>query len=62
MSVTEIKIIARERGLKVGKHRKPEIIRLIQRSEGNFDCFGTATDGYCDQEACLWRTDCLKGF
>lgn len=36
-----------------------EFTRLIQRAEGNFDCFGTAFDGECDQEACLWRGTCF---
>jgi hypothetical protein len=35
-------------------------IRGIQRREGNFDCFATATQGFCDQTSCLWRARCLK--
>jgi hypothetical protein len=38
---------------------KAELIRRIQRAEGNFDCFGTATD-WCDQSQCSFREDCLK--
>jgi hypothetical protein len=38
---------------------KAEIIRAIQRSEGNFDCYGRADTGECDQLACGWRQDCL---
>jgi hypothetical protein len=34
------------------------LIREIQKAEGNFDCFKTASD-YCDQWACCFRTDCL---
>ena len=34
-------------------------IRARQRSEGNFDCFGRAIDGYCDQWRCLFRQECL---
>jgi len=37
----------------------PDFARLIQRTEGNFDCFGTAVDGVCDQEGCLWRRTCF---
>jgi hypothetical protein len=36
-----------------------EFTRAIQRAEGNFDCFGTAVDGYCDQDRCKWREDCF---
>jgi hypothetical protein len=35
-----------------------ESIRLEQRSEGHFDCFGKAKDGYCDQEGCRYHSDC----
>jgi len=38
---------------------KADLIRRIQHAEGNFDCFGTATD-YCDQYDCCFREDCLK--
>jgi len=38
---------------------KAELIRKIQKAEGNFDCFGTAGD-YCDQVQCCFREDCLK--
>jgi hypothetical protein len=37
---------------------KVELIRRIQRAEGNFDCFGTAKD-YCDQSQCCFKEDCL---
>jgi hypothetical protein len=35
-------------------------VRLLQRSEDNFDCFATAVDGVCDQMSCVWREDCFK--
>ena len=38
---------------------KAELIRQIQRAEGNFDCFGTAKD-HCDQFQCCFREDCLN--
>jgi hypothetical protein len=40
--------------------QKAELIGAIQRAEGNFDCFGTATEEECDQEECLWREDCFR--
>jgi len=46
-------------GMKTKGLRKAEMIKEIQRNEGNFDCFGTATD-YCDQMGCLFREDCLS--
>lgn len=59
MNLKQIKEIAKEKGVKVGNMKKEEIIRTIQRAEGNFDCFGTAA-GICDQADCLWRNDCLR--
>ena len=38
---------------------KTELIRKLQLSEGNFDCYARASGGVCDQPACLWREDCL---
>ena len=36
-----------------------ELIRSVQRAEGNPDCFDTA-QGYCDQVNCAWRCYCLE--
>lgn len=59
MKVEKIREIAREFGVRPGKLNKVELIRRIQNEEGNFDCFATATAGYCDQQTCLWRDDCF---
>lgn len=59
MTLKKIKEIAKEKGIRVGNMKKENIIRSIQRAEGNFDCFGTARAGVCDQMNCLWRKDCL---
>lgn len=59
MTIKKIKDIAGKKGIKVGNMKKENIIRAIQRTEGNFDCFGTAKEGICDQLNCLWREDCL---
>jgi hypothetical protein len=58
MHIQTIRSIAKERGIKAGRMAKADIIRTIQREEGNFDCFGT-TNGFCDQGGCSWREDCL---
>lgn len=60
MKVNEI----RERGQAMGMSglanlRKAEMIRAIQRAEGNPDCFGAAWRFGCPQQGCAWRTDCL---
>ena len=60
MVLKDVKGIARKQGIKTEKMKKDEIIRAIQRSEGNFDCFGTAVSSHCSQSDCLWKEDCLK--
>lgn len=60
MRLSEIEKKARSLGIKdTWKYSKKDLVRLIQRSEGNFDCFGTANN-YCDQFICCWREDCLR--
>ena len=59
MKIQRVREIARERGLQPGKAEKEELIKAIQRQEGNFDCFATAYDGMCDQTGCRWREDCF---
>jgi len=49
MKIQEIRTIAKEQGIKTGNLIKPELIRAIQKSEGNFDCYGSATSEFCDQ-------------
>jgi hypothetical protein len=35
-------------------------IRDRQLSEGNFDCYGKAEQGYCDRGNCLYKDECLE--
>lgn len=60
MQLQTIRTIAKAQGINTQKLDKPMLIRAIQRQEGNFDCFGSASAGFCDQGACLWREDCLS--
>jgi len=60
MRLSEIEKKARSLGIKdTWKFSKKDLVRTIQRSEGNFDCFGSAK-GACNQMACCWKTDCVK--
>jgi hypothetical protein len=59
MKIQKIRSIAKEMGVKSARMSKGEIIRAIQEAEGNFPCFGTARDGFCDREDCMWKGDCL---
>lgn len=58
MKMEEIRIKAKALGIKTRAVKKGDLIRQIQKAEGNFDCFGTAKD-YCDQCNCCFREDCL---
>ena len=60
LNMKEIREMARRLGVRSVRMRKTELIRTLQRAEGNFDCYGTATEEECDQEECLWREDCFK--
>lgn len=60
MRVTEVRVIAKTLGIKSGNLPKAELIKAIQKTEGNFDCFASASAGECDQTGCCWRSDCFK--
>jgi hypothetical protein len=56
----EIEKKAKSLGIKdIWKYSRKDLVKAIQRKEGNFDCFGTAVN-YCDQSVCCWREACLR--
>lgn len=59
MKLEEIKEIAKQHDIKVGKLKKAELVRSIQGAEGNDVCFETGQASVCGQEECLWRSDCV---
>lgn len=61
MRIQFLRALAKSKGINGARMKKSDLIRAIQRSEGNFDCYGTAANGYCDQDVCLWRGDCIPG-
>ena len=58
-NVTNDKLTTKKLGLKKNFLDVTELIRSIQRGEGNTDCFRRA-QGYCDQLGCAWRLYCLE--
>lgn len=58
MKVNEIKEIAKQFDLKVGKATKSELVRSIQQAEGNMQCFDNNLSADCGQHSCVWREDC----
>ena len=59
MKIDQIKEIAKRHYIKTTKAKKVDLIRAIQLSEGNQECFGSNGSGECGQERCLWREDCV---
>ncbi len=60
MNMKAIRIIAKQRGIKPGKLNKMSLIRLIQKGEGNNECYASTQSSTCGQITCLWRLDCSK--
>lgn len=60
MNIQQLRTIALHHQIDADGLSKTEIIHKLQRLEGNFDCFASATDGECDQFDCMWREDCFK--
>ena len=59
MDIKQVRKKAKVLNVKTGKKTKADIIKEIQRVEGNFDCFGSS-NGFCDQLKCAWRKDCVR--
>lgn len=58
MKLEEIKEMAKQHNIKVGKSKKADLVRAIQDAEGNEVCFETGTSDNCRQDTCMWREDC----
>jgi hypothetical protein len=60
MRLTEVQKKASGLGLKdTWKFSKKDLVRAVQKKEGNSDCFQSGKKS-CEQTACCWRTDCIK--
>lgn len=60
MKLQDLRHIAKEHKIPTAGLSRTEIVRKIQASEGNFECFATASSGTCDQSNCLWRKECFS--
>ena len=58
MKMNEVWVKAKALGIKAKNPKKADLIRMVQRAEGNFDCFGRAED-HCDRMDCCFRSDCI---
>jgi CTP-dependent riboflavin kinase len=54
----DVRTIARKMGIDTRNVTMTELIRAIQRAEGNKDCYMSAQVLKCEQTNCLWREDC----
>ncbi|MBU0471643.1 MAG: SAP domain-containing protein [Nanoarchaeota archaeon] len=59
MIIKDIRKKAKDLNVTVGKKKKADLIRDIQRAEKNNPCFLTGILE-CDQFGCCWREDCIK--
>lgn len=59
MQMQEIRNMAKSMGLKTSRLSKVNLVREIQSAEGNFECFATTQNGFCDRQDCVWRDDCF---
>jgi hypothetical protein len=59
MVFQEIRSMAKDMGINTYRMKKADIIRAIQRTENNIDCYGTERVKDCREGSCLWRDDCL---
>lgn len=60
MKIEEVRQRARALGMTgISRIKKAELIRTIQRQEGNQPCFGSSWRFDCPLTECCWRPDCL---
>ncbi len=52
MKMSEVRVIAKNLGINSFGMSKAELIKEIQRKQGNFDCYGSAGD-YCGRRMTL---------
>jgi hypothetical protein len=60
LSMNEIKNKARGLGLNPENLPKMDLVRAIQRAEGNTPCYGRSNNGQCPYTDCCFRKDCFK--
>ncbi len=58
MKFQEVKKLARSMDINTHRMKKAAIVLAIQRAESNIDCYGSERVGSCQEDACLWRSDC----
>lgn len=60
MNFNEIRTMAKDLGINTYRKKKTELIHTIQEVEDNIVCYGTERMEYCNEDACLWRNECIS--
>ena len=60
MKFNEIRKMAKGMQINTYRMKKTDIIRAIQKTENNIECYGTERIKNCNEDICLWRDDCLS--
>lgn len=59
MRFHQIQRMAKGLGIETWQVKKTELVRAIQRTENNVECYGTQRVENCGEQGCLWRPDCI---
>jgi hypothetical protein len=57
MKITEVRTLAKKKGVNPVGKSKETLIRAIQAAEHNRDCFNRGESTRCGQPNCAWRVD-----
>jgi len=60
MKINDVRKMAKGMDINTYGMKKNNIIRAVQQSENNVECFATERVESCNEEECLWREDCLS--
>ena len=60
MRFQDLRKMANDMDINTYKMKKVDIIHAIQTAENNIDCYGTERVDSCQEQACLWKNDCLS--
>ncbi len=59
MKMTAIGTMAKKLGIEPAGMKKAQLVRSIQKAEGNTECYGHFVDA-CPHMDCCFRSDCKK--
>ena len=51
---------SKQKGVNLHKMRKEDLIRLVQKAEGNTACYQGEFSSVCGQTDCKWFDSCTK--